>query len=659
MYTKLKKYFDIDTIERAIKYRMKKGKILAFKYCNNYIEKKIKIKTYSDNIILIEDRIKKLFPNCDNIANIISEDEKKIIFNDGDKNFTKKFSILNREVIFENDIDWSKDYVSNYSWDPGTFYQKYKIINMENSADVKFPWELSRCHHLIRLVQLFLLTSNEKYINFSIGQILDWIIKNPFMKSINWTCAMDVSIRSINWIWILNICVHKNKIDKGSLKKILNSLYQHGFYIYHNQEKNSTNNHNHYLSNLIGLIFLGIIFEKKSWKEYAIYELYREIRTQILPSGPSYERSINYHRLVVEIILLSLIVIKRFGYEVPSDIEYRLEKMFEFVMYYTKPNGQAPVIGDQDDGRLLPLGVSENINHRYLLCLGAIYYARNDFATYAEKYSIDAYFIYGNESLNIFENLKIQKKITLKSKKFHDAGFYIIRNKDDYMFINNSGKGRYPELGGGTHTHSDLLSFDLVMKNENVFIDSGTGVYSSDIALRKKFRTTKMHNTVMIDNKNQNKIDKYNLWDFERNAIPNFNNWFDNESFSFFDGEHSGYERFKNPVNHRRCVLYSKQNREWRIFDFLKGKGFHSFEWNFHFGINMIKKISENVIDATITEEMKFRIIFLTDQKIKVSLYKDLTSSAYGVIKQNKVGKVNMFSTCPLFLLTKIKILGS
>ena len=86
----------------------------------------------------------------------------------------------------------------------------------------------------------------------------------------------------------------------------------------------------------------------------------------------SYERSTNYNRLVLELILVPILLLKRNGHEIPSDIWYRLEKMFEFIMYSLKPDGTSPIIGDQDNGRLLPFGVEDINNFRYLLVFGSI-----------------------------------------------------------------------------------------------------------------------------------------------------------------------------------------------------------------------------------------------------------------------------------------------
>ena len=101
----------------------------------------------------------------------------------------------------------------------------------------------------------------------------------------------------------------------------------------------------------------------------------------------SYERSTNYNRLVLELIIVPVLLLK-VTHEIPQDIWYRLEKMFEFIMYCLKPDGTAPIIGDQDDGRLLPFGAEETIDYRYLLSLGALLFNRPDFKHYGNGFNV-------------------------------------------------------------------------------------------------------------------------------------------------------------------------------------------------------------------------------------------------------------------------------
>jgi len=79
-------------------------------------------------------------------------------------------------------------------------------------------------------------------------------------------------------------------------------------------------------------------------------------------------------------------------------------------MYYTKPDGTVPQIGDNDDGRLHILsnyGNWNRLDHRYLLSVGAVLFKRQDFKDAASKFHEEAFWLLGEEGLNSFDNHKI------------------------------------------------------------------------------------------------------------------------------------------------------------------------------------------------------------------------------------------------------------
>jgi hypothetical protein len=87
----------------------------------------------------------------------------------------------------------------------------------------------------------------------------------------------------------------------------------------------------------------------------------------------------------------------------------RLERMIEFVMYYTKPDGTAPQIGDNDEGRLHILANYGNwirLDHRYLLSVGAVLFNREDFKLAAGGYNEEAFWLLGEEGLNSYKDIK-------------------------------------------------------------------------------------------------------------------------------------------------------------------------------------------------------------------------------------------------------------
>jgi hypothetical protein len=587
--------------------------------------------------------------------------DKDAIITTAEELINNRFVIFGKQFEFSNKIPWDTDFNTGFVWEKGVFFKNYIQVDINNNADVKYPRELSRFHHGLYLGQAYYLTKDEKYYDKFKSDVMDWINENPFMRSINWGCTQDVSIRAVNWIWGMAFFDEKLKSDTNFKHHIENSLYKHGFFVYMYPERNTYNNHNHYLSDLVGQIYLGLYFRNdkygSSWLSWGIEELYREIRYQILPSGPSYERSINYNRFVTEMIVYAIILLRNNNYQIPQDIWYRLELMIEFVMYYTKPDGFAPIIGDQDDARLLPFSLIKNIDHKYLLNFGAVLFNRSDFKYWSKGFNPDCAMIIGKEAKLKFDSIETSES-KLLSKAYPDAGFYIIRHDDDYMFINNSGKSKYSELGGGTHTHSDLLSFELCIAGKAFIVDAGSYVYSGNPQMRKHFRSSSMHNTIVVDDQDQNIIKHIHLWDFEMVSIPETIKWEDTKENVVFVGKHNGYNRLQDPVTHQREINYDKIEMKFDLKDTVFSQNTHKIQLFLHFDIGIDFEIIGNTIQTKCSDNNNIEMMFESNHDLVITKLEGMLSKGYGHFSKSNTLCLESVSQGCVYIETIIKRLN-
>lgn len=588
---------------------------------------------------------------------IDASDQEQILAS-AERCLRREFDLLGSGPVVLKTLDWHTDFKNGYRWDPGRFYTDYRQVDIDNNSDVKIPRELSRSHHFLILGQAYLITRDEKYTKEFLDQITGWIDGNPLMNSINWGCTMDVAIRAVNWVWSLGMFFDSKLLDDSVLRKIYTSLYEHGFFIYRNPEKYQANNHNHYIADLVGQIYLGAFLkglpESSVWLSKGASELFREMRSQILPSGPTYERSTNYHRLVLELLSSAIILLRKEGAEIPSDVWYRLEKMYQFVMYYTQPDGMAPVIGDQDDGRAHVFSLQESTDHRYLLSVAAVLFDKADFKAASSGYNADCFFLLGADSCDAFRQIE-EIKVELGSRRFPDAGFFVMRKGNNYMFINSSGKGRYPDVSGGTHTHSDLLSFVLAVNGKTFLIDPGTYLYSANPQQRKYFRSTQMHNTITVDGESQNVLDEECLWDFDRNAIPRLYSWKSDPLADKFSGGHSGYQRLADPVDHRRKIEFFKNPVQWVIEDCLTGQGKHFVEATFHFDENIDFDVVGSSVTTKDSDGNNICLRFESATPFNLEKRTNWVSKRYGTRVEAKELAVKFDARLPIQLKTYIE----
>lgn len=551
-----------------------KAKKLTFQALINKVFRKIKHKMYFSlreyyvrlfGVNISGNYFKDFEPSCNFLFDIsqinmyvielIKLDKQEGIIKDGEKICSHVFNLLGSGDRYLGDsIDWNKDFKTGFVW-KNKFYKNIRIIDLNNNSDVKIPWELSRFQHFFTLGKAYLLTKNEKYSLEFKEEIEDWIKSNPVEMSVNWSCTMDVAIRAVNWIIGYFFFKDSVSISKEFLVKYNKSLYLHGRYIIKNLENQGEHTGNHYLSNIVGLIWLGIYFgdfvvEDKNeennprlWLDYATVELEKEMLIQVNEDGTNYEASTSYHRLVTELFLLTTVLCSKNTITFSGMYMVKLEKMCDFIMDITKPNNLSPLIGDADDGRLAIVSnysawVKRDFTH--ILAIAGEYFNREDFRYYGRHYKEDALWIIGSFK----ENIPVLEK--LKSKAYKDGGYYILRNDRIYCAVRC---GQLSFRGKGCHSHNDQLSFELNVDGEDFIVDPGVYVYTADYKMRNLFRSTEMHNTLYVDGYEQNNYEKYDLFNMEEQTFAKCARFDEN----IFVGRHFGY-RGKCGVIHQRTI---------------------------------------------------------------------------------------------------------
>jgi hypothetical protein len=155
-----------------------------------------------------------------------------------------------------------------------------------------------------------------------------------------------------------------------------------------------------------------------------------------------------------------------------------------------------------------------------------------------------------------------------------------MRAGDRYLLACCGGVG----TGGlGNHKHNDLLSFELYAGDKAFIVDPGAYVYTRDPEWRNLFRSTSYHNTVMIDEEEQNRFKANQLFSMAADSRLHVRGWSMAPERDRLDVEHTGYTRLIEPVQHRRIFRFEKLTSTWEITDILAGDGNHSASWSLHF----------------------------------------------------------------------------
>jgi uncharacterized heparinase superfamily protein len=239
----------------------------------------------------------------------------------------------------------------------------------------------------------------------------------------------------------------------------------------------------------------------------------------------------------------------------------------------------------------------------------------------------------------------------LNSKAFPQGGFYIMRHDDLYMVVDCVPAD--PKTPSG-HKHNSRLSFELFAYDKSFIIDPSAYIYTADKEMRNLFRSTKYHNTVVVDDKEQNRFDEDQLFTMNLDATVKVNKWLVTENYDLFDAEHNGYSRLN--VVHRRQIYFNKEEKYWVIKDMLTGEGGykHKFELYFHFApMDLKKEKDELVIETRNKNGANIAIAPLETDGLKLAIENGWVSYSYGqkveapIVKYSKTAEVPAeFVTC-------------
>src|SRR5712692_8376465 len=255
------------------------------------------------------------------------------------------------------EVDWNLDPLSGFDW-PLTYHADLNLIRRDGS-DARVVWELNRLAHFITLGRAYAMTGNEKFSAECFHQLASWRAQNEIARGVNWNCAMEVALRAMNLLAAFTLFLHSPQMNEAALFELLAMFDQHGAHIQRNLEFSHIATSNHYLSDVTGMLWLGVMLPEldaaRAWREFGLRELLHEMDQQVLADGGDYEASTGYHRLKLELFLYSFVLCHLNGIDIAERYWNKLRAMVDYVRAYLRPDGRAPLIGDTDSGQLLPI----------------------------------------------------------------------------------------------------------------------------------------------------------------------------------------------------------------------------------------------------------------------------------------------------------------
>ena len=516
--------------------------------------------------------------------------ERQAILSEADHYLQGKYTLLNLSFA-EPEIDWHLDPQTGTSA-PLEFGPDLNYRDPALAGNVKNIWEKNRHHHLTILALAYGFTKNEDYALEVEKQLHSWVEQNPFPLGVNWTSSLEFGVRLISWLWCDRLLrgspVHTRLF--GSQGLLWSSIYWHQWLIAQHSSHGSSAN-NHLIGEMAGLFIASSLWsvfpESSRWQSQARKILEREISRQTFPSGINREQAFSYQIFSLEFFLLAGLEAERLATPFSPIYKDWVRRMLEVIPPLIDVGGNLPQYGDGDEGMALQLRPINSSRLDWLFRLGRQWLGAK-VPLPSDNSGMLAYSLISPD----FQEQKGRVEYPLGSVGFEDAGLFVLasrRKQGDEIFC-LADAGCLGFLATAAHGHADALSFTLSVGGVPIIVDPGTYTYHAEPRWRDYFRSTRAHNTVMVDNIDQSAAAGTFLW--KHKAQAKILSWSENPEGAILLAEHDGYTRLQEKVVHRRRLALEGETLE--IEDNLQGSGVHDLAWHIHFSPQCSVKLQDN-----------------------------------------------------------------
>ncbi|MBM4084409.1 MAG: hypothetical protein FJ272_06435 [Planctomycetes bacterium] len=468
---------------------------------------------------------------------------------------------------------------------------------------------LNRHFHFTALYRAYWATGDEKYAKELADQIVGWVEDCPMLLFQSGNSPYHYAWETLNtavrlqstWPETFAHCLLSPSFTDHALVTMVKSMAEQARHLV----KWPTSG-NWLTAESLGIYVVGTLLpefkEAPGWRKLALERLYKQLDDEVYPDGLEYEVALGYNLWVLSeyIQILEIAKLNDALGEIPADYRGRIEKMFNYLMYDSMPDGVA--VGLNDSG---------NAPVRAKLIEGYRYFPhRHDFPYVAS---------------NGLQGQPPERT----SYAFPYTGHYVMRSgwDKDARFLHLDGG-----LFGYGHQHEDKLHFVVAAYGKQLLLDAGNYTYDAS-RWRRYVLSTRGHNTILVDGQDQNRRRQRDthVWPkpWTAPAPPTDTRFVTASGFDYAIGFYKdGYgPQMDKAITHTRQIYFAKPDY-WLVLDTLTatdGKP-HTCDSLFH--IAAAEAAVDPKTKAVTTSEKdapNLALVPLDDASLKVAVVKGKT----------------------------------
>ncbi|GAA4440081.1 hypothetical protein GCM10023188_36930 [Pontibacter saemangeumensis] len=468
-----------------------------------------------------------------------------------------------RQYELGKDYDWLTNPDSGFRYDNTKHWSQISDLNSA-AGDIKYVWEKSRfsyLHTILRYDYHFEQDSAE----WVFSEIDSWIKANPVNCGPNFRCSQEISLRLFNWCFALHFYRKSSALTEERWRNYQHYIFWQLHHVYYHIDfSRIAVRNNHAITETTLLCLSEFLFpfipEVKQWAAQGRKWLEEEISYQIYDDGTFIQNSMNYHRVVVQVLTFVLSLTEKNGKPLSGKAYEGAYKSVNFLLQCQQlTTGRLPNTGANDGALFFQFSGSDYTDYRpqlnglHLLLTGKnLYDGTGAWEEEAAWYGIH------KQPGKRFAVLQQEQGIIA----FPKGGYFLIRDGDTLSLIRCAKFRNRP-------SHADNLHLDVWVGDQNLLHDAGSFKYNTGQELKRYFKGTQSHNTVMVDDLDQMLMGERFIW-YHWSEATDVKLSEDDEHY-IFKGAIKGFGHLSKDIRHVRTVKKKKGINSWLVQDELLG----------------------------------------------------------------------------------------
>ncbi|MEZ4901539.1 MAG: heparinase II/III family protein [Spirosomataceae bacterium] len=471
--------------------------------------------------------------------------------------------------------DWLTHPVSGYRYDATKHWTEIADFSAM-AGDIKYVWEKSRFAFLYPLIR-YDFQIGEDMAEAIFGEIDGWIDANPINCGPNWRCSQEISLRVLNWTFALHYYKNSPSLTEERFHKINHLIYWQMRHVEANINfSRIAVRNNHAITETLALYLVGLLYpyfpESNRWKEKGKKWFEEEIAYQIDEDGTFLQFSMNYHRVVIQLLTWAIRLADLNSERFEEVVYERAQKSLIFLKACQEEvTGWLPNYGNNDGALFFPLNDAHFRDYRpQLSALAAVLGEETEEVEDLFWYgfgqsSVGGWRAVGSKGLDTsYVGMTNETRTTNEAKpttfSFPKGGYFTLKEADSLTFIRCGAYKNRP-------FQADNLHLDIWVNGDNILRDAGSYLYNTDEKWVKYFAGTASHNTVMLGEYDQMQKGTRFIWyDWVKEASGS---WQSQPNLQF-EGKIRAFDQVGKNSYHHRKVIKTVGKLEWVVEDWLK-----------------------------------------------------------------------------------------